>query len=109
VSTGAVDRFVANLGAVAQFKPDVLDKFDQDAWADKYADMLGVDPEMIIGNERVAVIRQNRAQELQAAQQMAMVQQGAETAKTLSGASTGAGGQNALTDIMAGLQGYTGG
>jgi hypothetical protein len=27
----AVDRFVGNLGAIAQMKPDVIDKFDSDS------------------------------------------------------------------------------
>lgn len=40
IGTHATDRFVANLGSIAQVKPEVLDKFDPDVWADEYADML---------------------------------------------------------------------
>jgi hypothetical protein len=50
----ATDRFVGNLGVVASFKPDVLDKFDSDKWADIYSDQLGVDPELIVPLSRLA-------------------------------------------------------
>lgn len=69
VSTNSIDRFVVNLGAIAQFKPDVLDKFDADKWADMYADMTGVDPDLIVPGEQVALIRKQRAEAQQAAQQ----------------------------------------
>jgi hypothetical protein len=105
VATNSVDRYIANLGAVAQFKPDVLDKFDADEWADQYADMLGVDPKLIVPGEQVAIVRQQRAEQQAAAQQAAMVQQGADTARTLSQANTSGG--NALTDITQMFSGYT--
>jgi hypothetical protein len=40
VGTASTDRFVSNLGVVAGFKPDVLDKFDADKWVDAYASWL---------------------------------------------------------------------
>jgi len=105
VATNSVDRYVANLGTVAQFKPDVLDKFNADEWADQYADMLGVDPKLIVPGEQVAIIRQQRAEQQAAAQQAAAMQQGADTAKALSQANTD--GANALTDITQMFSGYT--
>lgn len=105
VATNSIDRYVSNLGAVAQFKPDVLDKFNADEWADQYADMLGVDPKLIVPGEQVAVIRQQRADEQAAMQQAAVMQQGADTARTLSQANTD--GANALTDITQMFSGYT--
>ena len=105
VATNSVDRFVGNLGAVAQFKPEVLDKFDADRWADAYADMLGIDPELIIPGEQVALVRQQRAQAAQAQQQAAMLNQGADTAHKLGSVDTS--GQNALTDITRAFSGYT--
>lgn len=105
VATNGVDRFVGNLGAVAQFKPDVLDKFDADRWADSYADMLGIDPELIVPGERVALVRQQRAQQQQAAQQAELMQQGADTAAKLGSVNTAE--QNALTDVTAAFSGYT--
>lgn len=62
IGTNSIDRYVGSLGAVAQFKPDVLDKFDSDAWADAYAEMLGVDPTMIVPSKDAALVRDNRAQ-----------------------------------------------
>nr|WP_236673847.1 portal protein [Ralstonia syzygii] len=105
VGTNSVDRFVGNLGQVAQFKPDVLDKFDSDKWADVYADMLGVDPELIVADDKVALVRQQRAQQQQAAQQAAMVNQAADTAQKLG--STPTNGGNAASDIMQMFTGYT--
>lgn len=105
VATNGIDRFVGNLGAVAQFKPDVLDKFDADKWADEYADMLGVDPALIVPGEQVALIRQARAKAQAQAQQAAMLQQGADTAKSLAAAKTNE--PNALTDVTRMFSGYT--
>jgi hypothetical protein len=62
VSTNAVDRYVANLGQIATFKPGVLDKFNEDAWADEYADMTGISPSLIVASDRVALIRKDRAE-----------------------------------------------
>lgn len=104
VNTTSMDRFVISLGQIAQMKPEVLDKFDQDRWADSYADMLGVDPEVIVASDQVAIVRNARAQQQQAAQQAAMVQQGAIAANKLANAPTN--GQNALTDVMQQLTGY---
>lgn len=105
IATNSVDRFVANLGAVAQIKPDVLDKFDADRWADAYADMLGIDPELIVPGEQVALVRQQRAQAQQAAQQAEMMQQGAATVKDLASAKTNE--DSALTSVMDAFSGYT--
>lgn len=105
VATNSVDRFVGNLGAVAQLKPDVLDKLDADRWADAYADMLGIDPELIVPGEQVAIIRQQRAETAQAQQQAEMLQQGADAASKLGGIKTNE--PNLLTDATAAFSGYT--
>ena len=105
IATNSVDRFVGNLGAVAGIKPEVLDKFDADRWADSYADMLGIDPELIVPGEKVALIRQQRAQAAQAQQQAAMLQQGADVAQKLGSVDTSQ--QNALTDVTRAFSGYT--
>jgi hypothetical protein len=104
VATNGVDRFVANLGSMASFKPDVLDKFDSDKWADEYSEMLGISPELIVPGEQVALIRQERSKQALAAQRSAMLNQTADTASKLAGANTG--GQNALTDVMGMFSGY---
>lgn len=98
VATNGIDRFVVSLGNIASFKPDVLDKFDQDRWAEEYSDMLGVDPSFIVPDDKVALIRQSRQQQQQAAQQAEMVNQGADTAQKLGSVDTG--GDNAAAEIM---------
>jgi hypothetical protein len=80
IATNAIDRFVGNLGAVAQIKPEVLDKFDADAWADSYSDMLGVDPQLIVDEKQVQGVRQARAQAQQQAAQAAQQEQASATA-----------------------------
>lgn len=105
IATNSIDRFVSNLGVVAQIKPEVLDKFDADHWADSYADKLGVDPELIVPGEQVTLIRQQRAEAAQAQQQAAMLQQGADVAQKLGSIDTGK--QNALTDVTRAFSGYT--
>lgn len=105
IATNSVDRYVMNLGAIAQMKPDVLDKFDADRWADSYADMLGIDPELIVPGEQVALIRRQRAEAAQAQQQAEMMQQGAGVAKDLAAAKTGEA--SALTSVMDAFTGYS--
>jgi hypothetical protein len=105
VATNSIDRFVGNLGAVAQFKPDVLDKFNADKWADAYSDAMGIDPDLIVPSKEVALIRQARAQ---AAQQQAQSEQAAmavEAAAKLGGVNTS--NPNMLTDATAAFSGYT--
>ena len=83
ITTNSVDRFVSNLGVVAQMKPEVMDKFAGDSWVDAYADSLGIDPRYIVSGKQVALVRQQRAEQQQAQQQMAAAQQMASVAKDL--------------------------
>jgi hypothetical protein len=105
VSTNSIDRFTMALGQVAAAKPDVLDKFDADKWVDIYSDSLGVDPELIIGDDKVAIVRKDRAAQAQAAMAAQTAQVGADAANKLGNTPTQ--GKNALTDIMSGLTGYS--
>jgi hypothetical protein len=105
IGTNSVDRYVANLGAVASFKPDVLDKFNADEWADAYADMLGVDPNLIVGSDQVAVVRQARAKAETQRAQMEQVKQMSEVGRNLGTVQTG-DGTNAGMDIINQFSGY---
>jgi hypothetical protein len=105
IGTNSIDRFVGNLGAVAQFKPEVLDKFDADQWVDAYSDALGMNPKVIVSDERVAEIRRQRAEAQQAAQQAALMNQNADTAQKLGSVDTTK--QSALTDITHAFSGYS--
>lgn len=104
IGTNSVDRFVGNLGVVAGMKPEVLDKFNSDAWVDAYADMLGVDPNMLVAGDQVAVLRQQRMEAMAAKEQMAAMQQQASTAKDLAAAKTAE--PSALTNVIDMFSGY---
>lgn len=95
ISVNSVDRFVANLGSIASFKPNVLDRFDEDAWAEHYSDVLGVDASLIVSGEQAAFIRQQRAQQQQA---MAATEQAATAAGAAKDAATAA-----ATAVSAGI------
>jgi hypothetical protein len=105
IGTNSIDRLVGNLGAVAQIKPGVLDKFDEDKWIEEYSDALGVSPTLIVADDKVALIRKARAQAQQQAQQAEQMQQASQTAKNLAQAPTQT--NNALTDVTRAFSGYT--
>ena len=102
VGTGAIERLAGFVGNMAAVKPDVLDKFDADQTVDEYAEMLGVPPKIVVSDDIVQQTRQARAEQQQQMQQMEQAAQGAQAAKVLADADTG--GQNALTDVIGGLQ-----
>jgi len=101
IGTNSVDRYTNTMGAIAQMKPDVLDKFNSDAWADSYADMLGIDPGLIVPGQVVAKIRQERAAAQQAAAQAEQQQQAVENMAKLGKVDSG----NAM-DMMNQFSGY---
>lgn len=104
IGVNGIDRYVSSLMAVANAKPGILDKLNEDRLADRLQDHLGVDPDLIRSDEEVAAIRQARAQAQQQQEQAAMMQQAATTAQKLASADTS--GQNALTDVAGMFNGY---
>lgn len=106
IGVNGIDRFVGNIGMVAQFNPGVLDKFDADKWADVYSDSLGIDPSLIIANDKVALIRDARAKAAAQAQKVAMAEQAASAAQKLGSVSTQGGQSNAAVDMMNQFSGY---
>lgn len=104
VGLGSLDRLLGTVGSIAQYKPEVLDKIDTDQMVDRYADILGVDPSVIVADDKVAFIRDERAQAAQKAQTAAMIPAGAAAARDLSQADTT--GKNGLTDVLRQVQGY---
>jgi hypothetical protein len=98
VTTNGIDRFTQSLAAVAQFKPQVLDKFDADRWADEYSDALGVNPDLIVPEETVQAMREQRAKAQAAAQKQAQIAQMADTAQKLGNTPTTGG--NAASDVV---------
>mgnify|MGYP003149218506 FL=1 len=82
------------MGAV---KPEALDKLNTDEIIDEYSNMLGISPDLIIANDRVAVVREQRAAEQAQQQQLASIPEAAKAAKTLS--ETQAGDRSALENV----------
>lgn len=101
VAASGLDRLGMAVGQLAQIKPEVVDKLNADKAVDNYADMYGVDPEVVFSDEEVAAVRQQRAQQQQMQEQAAMAQGAAETAKSASEVDT----QN-IGDIMDMFSGY---
>ena len=104
IGVNSVDRYMNSIGMIAQMRPEVLDKIDVDNWADSYGDMLGVDPDLIVPSEEVAVIRQQRAEQAAQEQQMMQMQQMAQTGQALGNIKTNE--TNAATDILNLMSGY---
>ena len=106
IGVGSIDRLLGTVGNMASMKPEVLDKLNADQIVDTYADMLGVDPNLIIGDENVAIIRQQRAEQQQKAQAAQEAMAMADMASKVGNISTAE--PNMMTDVMQNLQGYTG-
>jgi hypothetical protein len=106
IGLNSVDRFIGNLGVIAQIKPNVLDRFDEDEWAEVYSDALGVDPQLIVPAQTAALVRQQRAKQQAAAQQAQMANMQADTAQKLAKSPTAGGGSNALQDLTNQFSGY---
>jgi hypothetical protein len=104
VGVNSVDRYVASMGMIAQMKPDVLDKLDSDKWADAYGDMLGVDPDLIVSGEDVAIVRQQRAEMQRRQAQLESVERQANAAQKLGTVKTNE--PNAASDIINLFSGY---
>jgi hypothetical protein len=101
VGLGSVERLIGSVANLATIKPDIMDKIDTDQAVETYADMLGVDPTLVVPGDRVALIRQQRAQQQQVMQAAAMAQQGAAVARDLGAA--GEDGRDAAAQAAAQL------
>ena len=80
----SLSQTVGFIGQLAQAKPEALDKLDVDQAIDAFAEMSGVSPTVIVPQEQVQGIREERAKQQQAAMAMQMGQAAAQGAKTLS-------------------------
>lgn len=84
VSVQSIERVANYVGALAAVKPDVVDKFDFDQSVDEYAEAMGVPPDLVLSDERVAEIRQQRAQQQAQLTALATAEVAAKTGKTMS-------------------------
>jgi len=101
VATQGIDRLIGTVGGMAQLKPEVLDKIDFDQVVDDLGNAYGVNPKIILPDNMVAAMREQRAQAAQAAQAAAAMPAMVDAAKT-------AGDVNVqgVQDVMNGLMGY---
>ena len=109
IGVGALDRLVQTVGTIATFQkqsgqaPTALDKLKVDDIIDAYSDMTGADPDLIVANDQVAIIRQQRAKAQAQAQQVAAIPAAVGMAREL-------GDTNAdnLQDVISKFSGYGG-
>ena len=109
IGVSSVDRLLQTVGTIATFQhqagmsPGAMDKLDFDGIVDAYGDMLGVDPNLIVGNEQVAIVRQQRAQAAAQQAQAAAIPAAAGAAKAL-----GDTDAENLGDVVSKFSGYGG-
>ena len=103
ISTAGIEKLWGFAGNIAAVKPEILDKLDPDQTIDEYAAALGVTPKIVIGDDKVAEMRQERARQAQVAQAAQLGMGAVQGAKTLSETDVG-GGANAL-QVMLGNEG----
>ncbi|HDS6478856.1 TPA: phage tail protein [Klebsiella aerogenes] len=88
IGLSSLSSTVDFIGQLAQVKPEALDKLDTDQAIDAFAEMSGVSPTVIVPQEQVNQLREERAQQQKQQQAMAMGMAAAQGAKTLSEAQT---------------------
>lgn len=88
--------FVGNVRTTTE-DPAVLDKVDMDQLIDKYGEMTGIPPGIVVDQDKVDAIRQQRAQQQAAQQQAEQAAQAADAAQKLSKADMSS--DNALTRL----------
>jgi hypothetical protein len=102
VGTSSIDKLVGTIGSLASIKPEALDKLDGDQVVDRYAELLGVDPSLIVADDQVAMIRSQRAQQ----QQMAAAAAMAPAAKDYATAAKAASEADPAAGALAAFTGY---
>lgn len=106
IGTGAIERTFSFAGSLAAVKPDIMDKLDADQALDEYAEMVGAPPSVVVPDDKVKVVRDGRAKQMQQ-QQMAeqapalatAANQGAQAAEVLSGLPNGGTGGALLSTL----------
>jgi len=98
LALGGLERLSQFLTALAQIKPDVVDKVDFDQLIDEYADGVGAPPHIVIPDDQVAATRQQRAQAAQAQQMSENLKTAGQGVQSLANAPTDS--ENALTQIL---------
>jgi hypothetical protein len=81
-----IERFAGFAASIAQIDPQVMDKIDRDQMIDEYGDITGVPPRIIVPDDVVAAMRDQRAQAQQAQAAIETAQAGAKATKDLANA-----------------------
>jgi len=107
-ATGGIERLIQIVGAMAPLVPTAMDNIDTDAVVREYNELLGNPQKILRGEDEVAGIRNQKAQQQQQEMQMQRTERMAQAAgaaapagKVLSGIDTG-GGQDVLAQLMGG-------
>jgi hypothetical protein len=103
VATQGMDRLLGAVNNLAMVRPEVLDKINFDQVIDDYGDAYGVNPKIIVPDDEVIAIREQRAAAQQAQARAEALPTLAATAKTASEINT-----SGMQDVLTSLQGYSG-
>ncbi len=103
LGTANIERVSGFIGSLAQLDPKVLDKFDADEAVDTYADMHGINPNIIRNKDQVAQLRDVRAKQQKAAQMLAAAKPMKDMAQA--GKAMGETDQGNLGDMVKGMTG----
>lgn len=76
-------RFIESVVPLAEFKPETLDAIDFDAWIQDSAKLNNASPRIIRSPEAIDAIRQERAEQQQAEQQVMMAKEAASATKDM--------------------------
>lgn len=96
----AVQQFTGFVQSIFAFQPNVADKVNTDEMVVEMVDALGLPPKVLVSDDEVQAVRQQRAQMVAQQHQAEVAAQQAAQAKTLSQADTE--GDNALTRLLGG-------
>ena len=91
VSTGNIERFLTFVAGLVPTFPSVVDKVNSDMAAERYADLIGLDPNLIVAQDIVDQRRAAQRQEQEQAQAAEMEQQMAQTMQTAGATDLGDG------------------
>lgn len=107
VGVNSIERVASFIGNLAATKPGALDKFNEDQAIDEYADRIGTPSGVIVSDDDVAKVREERNKEMQQEKQMTMAatmapaaKQGAEAAALMSQTNGQAGDPTRLLDEL---------
>lgn len=100
VGISGLERLAGFAVQLFQAKPDVMDKIDWDQLIDEYGERAGVPPRVIVPDDVVAEVRAQRAEQIQAQQQVMMAKEGSTALKNLASSPTDEEEPNALTGLL---------